>query len=51
MGMEARTVRDVRALKVARDIFLFWFSFGFLFFLLGGVGLVACVCVVMSLNL
>lgn len=34
MGMEARTVRDVRALKVARDIFLFWFSF-----VIGGVGL------------
>lgn len=37
MGMEARTVRDVRALKVARDIFLFWFYF-FIFF--GSVGLV-----------
>lgn len=44
MGMEARTVRDVRALKVARDIFLFWFSF---FILLGvfdwiGLGWVGC---------
>lgn len=27
MGMEARTVRDVRALKVARDIFLLLFFF------------------------
>lgn len=52
-------MRDVRALKVARDIFLF---FGFLF-LLGVLGLVgfgwvgcddvslSCVCVVMSLDL
>lgn len=35
MGMEARRVRDVRALRVARDIFLFWFSF---LILLGWVG-------------
>lgn len=35
MGIEARTVRDVRALKVARDIFL-----GFFFCFIGGVGLV-----------
>lgn len=34
MGMEARTVRDVRALKVARDIFSFLVSF-----FIGGVGL------------
>lgn len=27
MGMEARTVRDVRALKVARDIFVLVFFF------------------------
>lgn len=38
MGMEARTVRDVRALKVARDIFLFWFSFLILLGVLGWVG-------------
>lgn len=34
MGMEARTVRDVRALKVARDIFVL----GFFFYFIGGVG-------------
>lgn len=37
MGMEARTVRDVRALKVARDIFSFLVFF---FDFIGGVGLV-----------
>lgn len=42
MGMEARTVRDVRALKVARDIFLFWFSFLILLGVLGWLGLVGC---------
>lgn len=45
MGMEARTVRDVRALKVARDIFLFLFLFLLVFFsfywgVLGWLGLV-----------
>lgn len=38
MGIEARTVRDVRALKVARDIFLFWFSFLILLGVLGWIG-------------
>lgn len=40
-------MRDVRALKVARDIFLFWFSF---LILLGVLGLVGCD-VMMSLSL
>lgn len=45
MGMEARTVRDVRALKVARDIFLFLFllvPFSFYWGVLGWLGLVGC---------
>lgn len=58
MGMEARTVRDVRALKVARDIFLFWFSFLILLGVLGlvgfgwiGLGWVGWLDVMMSLSL